>query len=58
MSDPTHPAFWRLVSTVLLVAFAVSFLVGGFSVPRWGWIALILSGVTFGVELALIALKR
>lgn len=45
--------FWRAISTVLLVLFAVSFLVSGFEVPTWGWYALILSGVTFAIELAL-----
>ena len=53
-----RPSFWRAVSTVLLAVFAVSFLVGGFSVPRWGWIALLLSGVTFAIELLLIAASR
>lgn len=55
---PATPAFWRAVSTALLVLFAISFLVAGFSVPGWGWVALLLSGVTFGVELALIAARR
>jgi hypothetical protein len=55
---PSTPAFWRAVSTALLVVFAISFLVAGFSVPGWGWIALLLSGVTFGVELVLLATRR
>lgn len=46
--------FWRAISTVLLVLFAVSFLVSGFSVPTWGWYALILSGITFAIELGLL----
>lgn len=46
--------FWRAVSTVLLVIFAASFVISRFSVPQWGWYALILSGVTFAVELALL----
>jgi hypothetical protein len=50
-----RPSFWRAVSSVLLVAFAVAFLVSGFTVPGWGWIALLLSGVTFGIELVLLA---
>ena len=45
----------RALSAVLFVLFIASFLVSGFSVPRWGWIALIASGVTFAVELALMA---
>jgi hypothetical protein len=53
-----RPSFWRASSTVLLVVFAVSFLAGGFSVPGWGWIALLLSGVTFAIELLLIAASR
>jgi hypothetical protein len=51
------PSFWRAVSTALLIVFALSFLVGGFAVPRWGWIALLLSGVTFAVELVLLAAR-
>lgn len=46
--------FWRAVSTVLFVAFLISFLIGRFSVPQWGWYALILSGITFAIELALL----
>lgn len=46
--------FWRAISTALLVLFAISFLVSRFSVPQWGWYALILSGVTFAIELALL----
>ena len=46
--------FWRAISTVLLVLFAVSFIVSRFSVPQWGWYALILSGVTFAIELVLL----
>lgn len=58
MTDPSCPAFWRALSTALLVVFAISFLAAGFSVPGWGWIALLLSGVAFGVELVLIATRR
>jgi hypothetical protein len=58
MAFLTEPSFWRTVCTVLLVVFAASFLIGGFSVPGWGWIALILSGITFAVELTLLAAKR
>ncbi len=53
-----RPSFWRALSTVLLIAFAISFLVGGFSVPGWGWIAFLLSGVTFAIELLLAAAAR
>lgn len=49
-----RPQAWRALSTALLVVFVISFLVSGFSVPGWGWIALILSGVTFAVELVLL----
>jgi hypothetical protein len=45
---------WRAVSTIALAAFVVSFFVGGFSVPGWGWVALLLSGVAFGVEQVLV----
>ena len=44
-------SFWRAISTVLLVLFALSFVVSRLSVPQWGWYALILSGVTFAIEL-------
>ncbi len=54
----TDAGFWRAVSTALLVLFAVSFLVGRFSVPQWGWYALILSGVTFAIELVLLRAGR
>jgi uncharacterized membrane protein len=52
----TNPHTWRAISTVLLVVFVISLVVSGFKVPGWGWIALIASGVTFGIELALMAL--
>ena len=54
MSLLVDSGFWRAVSTALLVLFAVSFFVGRFSVPQWGWYALILSGVTFAIELLLL----
>lgn len=51
--------FWRALSTVLFVVFLVSLAVEGFSeVPGWGWLALIGSGATFAVELALVARDR
>ena len=51
--------FWRALSTAFFVAFVVSIVVEGFSgVPGWGWIALIASGVTFAIELALVAAER
>ncbi len=58
MSLLLDAGFWRAVSTALLVAFAVSFLVGRFSIPQWGWYALILSGVTFAIELVLVRTGR
>ncbi len=58
MSFLADAGFWRAVSTALLVLFAVSFLVGRFSVPQWGWYALILSGVTFAIELVLLRAGR
>lgn len=51
------PSFWRAVSSALLVVFAASFVIAGFEIPGWGWIALILSGVTFAIELLLIAAR-
>ncbi len=58
MSLFADAGFWRALSTALLVLFAVSFLVGRFSVPQWGWYALILSGVTFAIELVLLRAGR
>ena len=49
------PKTWRAVSTLLLVVFVVGLLLG---TPQWAWLALIGSGVTFGVELVLIARRR
>ena len=50
------PKTWQLVSTVLFVVALAGWAIEGFSfssAPNWAWIALILSGVTFLVELAL-----
>ena len=58
MSLLADAGFWRAISTVALVVFAVSFLVGRFSIPQWGWYALILSGVTFAIELILLRAGR
>ena len=58
MSLLADAGFWRAISTALLVAFALSFLVGRFSIPQWGWYALILSGVTFAIELVLLRVGR
>lgn len=48
----TNPHSWRLLSTALLVVFIVGLVVG--EPPSWAWVALILSGVAFAVELVLI----
>ena len=48
----TNPHSWRLLSTALLVVFIVGLVLGG--PPGWAWIALILSGIAFAVELVLI----
>ncbi len=53
MARLRNPGFWRLVSWVALALFAVAFVVDGFSVPGWGWAALIVSGVAFGAEVLL-----
>ena len=58
MSLLADSGFWRAVSTALFVLFVVSFFVGRFSIPQWGWYALILSGVTFAVELLLLRSGR
>lgn len=52
------PKAWRALSSVLLVVFIAALIVGGSGMPRWGWLALLGSGVAFAVELALIALRR
>ena len=45
---------WQAISSALLVAFVVGWAIEGFDeVPGWAWIALIASGVTFAIELAL-----
>ncbi len=51
----SDPKAWRAVSTVLLVVFVVGLFVG---TPQWAWLALLGSGVTFGVELLLVARRR
>ena len=58
MSLLVDAGFWRALSTALLVVFAVSFLVERFSIPQRGWYALILSGVTFAIELILLRAGR
>lgn len=51
--------FWRAVSTALFVLFFVALALEGFSgVARWGWLALIASGVTFAIELVFVATQR
>ena len=53
------PATWRAISSATFVLFLVAWALEGFDgVPTWGWIALIVSGITFGVELALMAARR
>ena len=54
MAPLANPKLWRAISTVLLVAGIVGLILG----HAWGWIALILSGVTFGVEYGLIFVQR
>ena len=55
----TRPATWRAISTALFVVFLVAFAIEGFDgVPGWGWIALIGSGATFGVEVLLMLGQR
>ena len=49
------PKAWRAVSTLALLVAVVAFVAGASGV---GWIALIVSGVTFGVELTLVARAR
>jgi hypothetical protein len=51
---PSSPKAWRLLSTVLLVVAIVGIALG----DAWGWWALILSGVTFLVELVLLRRQR
>jgi diacylglycerol kinase len=51
----SDPKAWRAVSTLLLVVFIAGLLLG---TPQWAWLALIGSGVTFAVELLLMARQR
>jgi len=46
------PKTWRGLSSLLLVVFIAALIVDT-SVPPWGWIALLGSGVAFAIELAL-----
>ena len=46
------PKTWRALSSMLLVVFIAALIVGP-SIPLWGWIALLGSGVAFAIELAL-----
>jgi 4-hydroxybenzoate polyprenyltransferase len=48
----SNPHSWRLLSTVLLVVFVAGLIAGG--PPGWAWVALLLSGVAFAIELLLI----
>ena len=57
MGALARPGPWRLASWITLAIFVVALLVSG-PTPAWGWWALIASGVTFGVELALAARER
>ncbi len=55
----SRPATWRAISTALLVVFVVALALEGFDgMPGWGWIALIGSGVTFGIEVLLMLGRR
>ena len=55
----SSPATWRAVSTATFVLFLLAWALEGFDgVPAWGWIALIVSGITFAVELALVVARR
>ncbi len=48
----SNPHSWRLLSTALLVIFITGLIAGG--PPGWAWVALLLSGIAFAVELVLV----
>lgn len=48
-TSPADPKTWRLLSTVALVLAVLGLVLSA----GWGWIAFLLSGIFFGVELAL-----
>lgn len=48
-SSPADPRFWRLLSTVALLVAVLGLILSA----SFGWIALLLSGVFFAVELVL-----
>ena len=52
LSVIADPKAWRGLSSLLLVVFIAALIVGP-TVPRWGWIALLGSGVAFAIELGL-----
>lgn len=58
MAAATRVDVWRALSTLGLAAFVVSFFVAGFTVPGWGWIALVVSGAAFALEQALLLRER
>ena len=51
------PKAWRGLSSLMLVVVIVALLIGP-GMPQWGWIALIVSGVAFAVELLLLRRER
>ena len=51
------PKAWRGLSSLMLVVVIAALLIGP-GMPRWGWIALIASGVAFAVELVLLRRER
>jgi len=53
-TSPTDPKLWRLLSTVALVVAVLGLVLSA----AFGWIAFLLSGVFFAVELVLARRER
>ena len=49
-----NPKAWNALSTLLLVVGVLGLLLGDDGIERWAWIALLASGVAFGIELVLL----
>lgn len=53
-TSPTDPKLWRLLSTVALVVAVLGLVLSA----SFGWIAFLLSGIFFAVELVLVRRER
>ncbi len=53
-TSPADPKTWRLLSTLALVVAVLGLVLSA----GWGWIAFLVSGVTFAVELVLVRREK